>query len=255
MAPSSGMSRRRLLGSAAAGAAAAGAGLLLPATAWARPRPAALPPIDVQWSTDFSGGWDGWLDTPWNDLPQGAVKRPTVVASPTGTGSAARFHLDGGQERNESQPTAAQDINPGDSLFVGFTDYLEDGFPVGTSDWQVVLQFKNDSTGSPPIEIKVGDGQYYLDGNSGAWRYDIGPAVTGRAIDVTVRVAFSTDPAQSWIDAWYNGTQTVTAAQPKGSGTLYSGQSSYLKAGIYRDTGISQAGTRYLLGMSVGTPA
>jgi polysaccharide lyase-like protein len=227
---------------------ASGAGM-----ATAQPRD--VPPIDVQFATDFSGGWDGWQDTPWNDEPQGEVARPTVVDSPTGTGKAARFHLDGGQKRTESQPDAAQSINDGDTLVVAFTDYLEDGFPVDTDDWQVVMQFKNDGTGSPPCEIKVGHGQYYLDGNNGSWHYDIGPAVTGQPIDIAVQITFTADPATSVLNAWYDGTQSVTDEHPAGAGTLYSGLSSYLKTGIYRDTAIGDDGTRYMTSLVIGTPA
>lgn len=126
---------------------------------------------------------------------------------------------------------------------------------VGNDGWQVVTQFRNDSDGSPPCEIKVGHGQYYLDGNNGAWHNDIGPAVTGQPIDIAVRVTFSADPAASVMDAWYNGAQTVTGAHPKGAGTLYDGQSGYLKTGIYRSPAIGEAGTRYLNSLVIGTPA
>lgn len=119
----------------------------------------------------------------------------------------------------------------------------------------MVLQFKNDSTGTPPCEINVGNGQYYLDGNGGAWHYNIGPAVTGTPIDIAVQVTFSSSVGGSSMSAWYNGSQTVNNAQPAGSGTLYSGQTSYLKTGIYRDTAISDAGTRYLDSLVIGTPA
>lgn len=90
-----------------------------------------VPAITVIWSTDFSNGWGGWLDTPWNVQPQGEVQRPVIANSPTGTGQCGRFHLDGGQQRNESQPDAAQDIGEGDTLVVRFTDYLTPSPPIG----------------------------------------------------------------------------------------------------------------------------
>ncbi|MEH1163888.1 FG-GAP-like repeat-containing protein [Micromonospora sp. CPCC 205539] len=212
------------------------------------------PGMNILWSTDFSNGWSGWLDTPWNDQPQGVVSRPTVQPSPDGQGRAARFYLAGGQQRNESQPAAAQNITEGQTYIVRFTDYLPVGFPTTTNDWQVVMQFKNNSTGSPPIEIKIGHGKYYLDGNNGAWSYDIGDAVVGQATTITVRVKFSTNASVATMDAWHNGTQTVFGEHPRGAGTLYSGQSSYLKTGLYRSTGISQAGARYLKSLIIGTP-
>ncbi len=220
----------------------------------ASPAVAAEPGINVTWSTDFSNGWAGWLSTPWNDQPQGVVARPTVVNSPDGQGKAARFHLAGGQQRNESQPNAAQNITEGQTYIVRFTDYLPAGFPTATNDWQVIMQFKNASTGSPPVEIKIGHGKYFLDGNNGAWHYDIGDAVTGRPITITVRIKFSTNASVAVMDAWYNGNQTVFGQHPRGAGTLYSGQSSYLKTGIYRSTAISQAGTRYMKSLIIGTP-
>ncbi|MBV1852019.1 hypothetical protein [Catellatospora tritici] len=60
----------------------------------------------------------GWLDTPWNDQPQGAVARPTIQNAPDGQSKAARFYLAGGQQRNESQPTAAQNITEGQTHIV-----------------------------------------------------------------------------------------------------------------------------------------
>ncbi|WP_367124395.1 heparin lyase I family protein [Streptomyces phytohabitans] len=216
---------------------------------------APVPEIDVLWSTDFSDGWSGWLDTPWNDQPQGEVPRPVVVDAPTGQGRAGRFHLEGGQQRNESQPDAAQSIGEGDTLIVRFTDHLEDGFPVDTDAWQVVMQFKNEGEGSPPCEIKIGNGVYALDGDSGGWHVDIGPAETGRPIDITVRITFSADPATAVIDAWYGEEQTVTAYHPEGAGTLYDGLTSYLKTGLYRDPSIGEAGTRLLSSLVIGTPA
>ncbi|MEV0459965.1 FG-GAP-like repeat-containing protein [Catellatospora methionotrophica] len=215
---------------------------------------AAEPGMNVTWSTDFSNGWAGWLSTPWNDQPQGAVARPAVRPSPDGQGMAARFYLAGGQQRNESQPTAAQNITEGQTLIVRFTDYLPAGFPTATSDWQVVLQFKNASTGSPPVEIKIGHGKYYLDGNNGAWHYDIGDAVGGRSTTITVRIKFSVNAATAVVDAWHNGNQTVFGQHPKGAGTLYAGQSSYLKTGLYRSTAIGQAGERFMKSMIIGTP-
>ncbi|AJE80471.1 hypothetical protein SLNWT_0095 [Streptomyces albus] len=251
-------SRRRVLGYALALPAAvalAGTGAATAATRGPAKARAGVPDIDVQWSTDFSNGWEGWLDTPWNDQPQGEVPRPTVVDSPTAQGKAGRFHLEGGQQRNESQPDAAQNIGEGDTLIFQFTDYLEDGFPVDTDAWQVVMQFKNDGEGSPPCEIKVGNGVYALDGNSGGWHVDIGPAETGKPIDITVQITFSADPGKAVIDAWYAGEQTITGYHPDGAGTLYEGLSSYLKTGIYRDTSIGEAGTRFLTELVIGTPA
>ncbi|WP_165777538.1 heparin lyase I family protein [Amycolatopsis antarctica] len=256
-----GMSRRRALGVGLASAAVVPTLLSAGGHAWAassrapRQAPPGEPPMDVVWTTDFTNGWDGWEDTPWNDQPQGEVERPTVVASPLGQGQSGRFHLDGGQQRNESQPEAAQSIGEGDVLVVRFTDYLEEGFPVDTDDWQIVLQFKNDGEGSPPCEIKIGHGVYALDGNSGAWSHDIGPAITGEPVDIAVRIIFSADPAVAAMDAWHNGTQTLTGAKPEGAGTLYEGLGSYLKTGLYRDSAISEAGTRYLDSLTIGTPA
>lgn len=114
------LSRRQLLSYAAATAVAVPTAALLrgsnPAAAAPRTRSAAagVPAMNVIWSTDFSNGWNGWQDTPWNDQPQGAVSRPTVVTSPAKSGGyAGRFHLDGGQQRNESQPDGAQNISEG----------------------------------------------------------------------------------------------------------------------------------------------
>lgn len=254
------VTRRRVLKSAGAAAVIAPVAIIGSTHAFAdtsqrtgKPTAKGEPPMDVIWSTDFSNDWDGWEDTPWNDEPQGEVARPTIVDSPV-SGKCGRFYLDSGQKRNESEPSAGHSISEGDVLIVRFTDFLEDGFPIDTDSWQVILQFKNDGEGSPPCEIKIGNGKYSLDGNSGGWSHDIGPATTGEPIDIAVQIVFSADPNVATIDAWHNGTQTVTAAKPQGAGTLYEGTSSYIKTGIYRDSAIEGAGTRFLDTLTIGTP-
>lgn len=90
------------------------------------------------------------------------------------------------------------------------------------------------------------DGKFRLGGGFGRpggsrlFATDIGPAVTGRPVDIVVGIVFSSDPGKGRVDVWLDGAQKVAGFRPPG-GTLYPGKQSYWKVGLYRDTG--NAGT------------
>lgn len=131
---------------------------------------------------------------------------------------------------------------------------LDDAFPVGAKDWQVLAQWKGDGTGSPPLSLEVRDGQWML-----TWHQlpttpvgkpvAIGPARPGRN-DVIVAATFSTSRDGSPVSAWLNGTRTVDAA--KVAPTLYSGKATRLKVGLYRSASIGKAAGLTLAGFAAG---
>ena len=183
--------------------------------------------------------------TPWNTDD---AEDPVAVRSPDVPGrTAVAFTVPGGGTRSELEP-ATRGFREGDRAFFGLAIYLPEGFPTSTSDWQVVAQWKNTGDGSPPVSVKVQKGRFVLDGGAGInkmYQRDIGPAVAGTRSDLVLGITFSSDPDTASVDVWQDGKPVVSGYHPR-SGTLYSGDSSYLKVGLYRSSDISTEGTVYL---------
>jgi hypothetical protein len=231
----------------AATAAPHSAASVAPHTTTAAPTTSAAPPTvrddggKTLWSADFaSAGLKNFRSTPWNN--QGA-------SSPTVGGGQLNFSMPGGGKRSEVEPKFKA-LSEGDEYYFGFSVKLAPDFPVGTSDWQVITQFKNDGTGSPPLELKVQDGKFLIDGNSGGFSQVVGDATPGRWTHLALRVKFSASDGS--VSAWQDGVQKIADYAPP-SGTMYAGKSSYVKTGIYRDPSIGQAGKLSFGSWAIGT--
>jgi hypothetical protein len=262
---------RRLLGAAVGGLLVAGLVVGCSATDPAPPAPArpssssttAAPSADP--ATAPAPTWQlgtgpdllsGFRDTPYNDV---GAPAPVVVASPNVPGrQAVSFTVPGGGQRAELEPRVPS-IHDGDEAWYGFAWYLPPDFPVNTASWQVVAQWKNLGDGSPPVEVKIENGQFVLDGGAGGkhpaqnyFTQPIGPARAGAQTDIVVHLKFSSDPGQGTVDVWENGQQRITGFHPA-NGTRYDGEDSYLKTGIYRDTAIPQPATLILDDARIGS--
>ncbi len=218
-----------------------------PHTTTAAPTTSAAPPAvrddggKTLWSADFaSAGLKNFRSTPWNN--QGA-------SSPTLGGGLLNFSMPGGGKRSEVEPKFKA-LSEGDQYYFGFSVKLAPDFPVGTSDWQVITQFKNDGTGSPPLELKVQDGKFLIDGDSGGFSQVVGDATPGQWTHLVLKVRFSS--SNGTVSAWQDGVQKIADYAPP-SGTMYSGKSSYVKTGIYRDPSIGQAGKLSFGSWAIGT--
>ncbi len=193
------------------------------------------------WSADFaSAGMKNFKSTPWNN--QGA-------SSPTLAGGLLNVTMPGGGKRSEVEPDF-KGLSQGDEYYFGFSVKLAPDFPVTTSDWQVITQFKNDGTGSPPLELKVQDGKFLIDGDSGGFSQVVGDARPGQWTHLVLKVKFS--PSNGTVSAWQDGVQKIADYAPP-SGTMYAGKNSYVKTGIYRDPSIGQAGKLSFGSWAIGT--
>ncbi|MCD2192272.1 polysaccharide lyase [Actinomycetospora endophytica] len=194
--------------------------------------------------TDAATVLDTYRRTPWNTDD---ADDPKAVPSPDVPGrTAVAYTVPGGGTRSELEP-AYRSFREGDENWFGFALYLPKDFPVGTSDWQVVAQWKNSGDGSPPLSIQVHGGRFVLEGGEAIgehWQRDIGPAKAGARTDLVLRVHFSSDPGDGAVDVSMDGKQVVSDYHPKG-GTLYPDESSYLKTGLYRSSDIGDDGTVY----------
>ena len=214
------------------------------------PDPASVPaPL---WQASLSGPdpLANFRDTPYNN--DGAAA-PELVDAPGAAGrKALEFTVPGGGKRSEVEPNTDVYQEGGEAWF-GFAWFLPQDFPVGADGFQVVAQWKNAGEGSPPVEVKIGDGQFLLDGGAGGenpqqnyFSRPIGPARVGTQTDVVVHLVFSTDPTKAVVDVWMNGQQRIAGFHPPG-GTRYESADSYVKTGIYRDTAIPQSARLDLL--------
>lgn len=219
--------------------------------------------MTLLWNGNFeTGNFSQYQDNPWDHQPPQEV---TIVTSPVRVGGYAfRARINGtsenGQQRAELVPEW-RNIVEGDDLWVAFAVYLAPGFPT-TVAWQSIAQFKNTALGSPPLELDVESGQFYLsggydhpDGNrSMPYQQLGGGAVTGQWVDWLLHVKFSSNPTVGTVDIWRDGVQVLTAYKPPG-GTLYPSQESYVKMGIYRSPSLSTASipTLYMDEWKIGT--
>ena len=218
-----------------------------PHTTTAAPTTTTTPPAPhddggkTLWSADFaSAGMKNFKSTPWNN--DGA-------SSPKVGGGLLNVSMPGGGKRSEVEPNF-KSLSEGDQYYFGFSVKLAPDFPVNTSDWQVITQFKNDGTGSPPLELKVQNGKFVLDGDSGGFSQVVGDAKPGAWTHLVLKVKFSA--SDGTVSAWQDGVQKIADYAPP-SGTMYSGKDSYVKTGIYRDTSIGQAGKLAFGSWAIGT--
>jgi hypothetical protein len=193
-------------------------------------------------------------DTPWNFV---GAKQPTVVAATDLPGQKAlRFTMPGGAQRAEVEPNV-DNFTEGQDRYIRLTVRLAPGFPIDTDTWQLITQFKNEGTGSPPLELRIGKGNFILSGGAdapgGSKNFDktIAPAVVGKVTTLVLHVKFSSNSSTGVVDAWVDGQQKVSGYHPA-AGTLYRGDYSYWKLGLYRDRGIGTPATYELSDARLG---
>lgn len=222
------------------------------------------------YATRFAGGWsqytNGWTDSLQSATPIAATGVSAFVTgtameivlpannangTPTGTPGGTASAPSGNYQRCEIYPNTAGlgcvaadgDIHAGATGYFGLSILLGSSFPTTTSTWQVITQWKNDGSGSPPFELKIGNGYLYLDGNSGGWSHNVCPISPGGQYNIVIGATFTESASTSYMNAWVNGTQYVNNAQPVGQGLLYPGIGDYWKVGIYRDSAIQPGAT------------
>lgn len=254
--------RRSALGVAAV-AVLAGAAIASCAPA-PQPEPAPGPQPGQLWVGDVeTGDLSQFAETPWNTV----YALDPVVVSDGAYVREGHYSVgmtipgasdDGTDTRSELQPDVAP-IEPDDDLWFGFSTMLGEGFPVDQS-WQVIAQWKNKGTGSPPVSVTVADNQFFLQGGAGhpeepvIFEESLGRAAPGEWVDWTVHIRFSDDPQLGSIDVWRDGQQVLERFRPP-VGTMYpdeEGASSYFKLGYYRAASIAQSGTVYFDDVLIG---
>ena len=201
---------------------------------------AGAPGRDTGATWAMTSGLDGFKSTPWNN--EGATD-PTAAASPTAPGrTAVKFEMPGGGKRTEAEPDVPN-FSDGETAFVGYSGTFAEGFPVDTGDWQLIVQFKQPGTGSPPLAVEVGNSQLRL-ANNGTGQKDFCPVRAGAPFSFRLKITFG-----GAIDAWCGGRQTLSGYRTPSPNVA---GSAYLKTGIYRNPGISGDSTLFLDDLKIG---
>ena len=209
------------------------------------------PPTDLLAQLGFeSGDLSGW-----QLIQRTSADRIRVVDSPVRSGSrAARFEVrsgddfGGGGARSEIGYTENM-ASEGEVRTYSWSTFVPEDYP-SVDKWQDILQWKNEGTGSPPLQMKIEGEQIGLSGGPQVnWRWPWKRSLErGRWLDFKVRTMWSSDPQVGWVEAWYEGEKVL---ERHSMATLYPGLKNYLKMGLYRDSSISQTGVIFHDGLTI----
>lgn len=201
------------------------------------------PPQEVLLSEDFqSGAFSAW------DLRQSAAPdRISLVSSPESQEDrVARFEVRGG-DRWMGERDARAEIgwtgryaSEGDLMTYRWSTRFDRSFPT-SAEFQDVTQWKNEGTGSPPLQIKVEDEEVALQAGEQAnyaklWRT---PLERERWMDFELRVLWSEDPRRGWVELDRDGAAVLRRTE---FATLFEGDRNYFKLGLYRSADIGPTG-------------
>lgn len=212
--------------------------------------PAAIPHIttgpQLYFTSDFEDGFADWGICQNKDINGGcsgldpkseSLQIIPRTDAPEGS-KAARFVVDDGDttefggERSElSDDNAGATVHEGDERWYEWSMRVASNFPEPKGDWFIVMQWHGDH-GSPPLAIDLSKGTVDIGGDGvDAPRKTIGPIRRGEWVNYVMHVRFSQQADKGFVEAWENGHQSVQ----KASRATMTGDTNYLKMGIYRD--------------------
>ncbi|MCY1039887.1 heparin lyase I family protein [Corallococcus sp. bb12-1] len=108
--------------------------------------------------------------------------------------------------------------------------------------WQLFTQWHHDGCcGSPPVEFFVKGEVIRLTVNDSGTVWST-PLKRGVWHEFIFHAKWSPDASVGFVELWHNGKQVLNKTKAK---TMYAGQNSYLKLGLYRDDSIKPVGVVY----------
>jgi hypothetical protein len=199
----------------------------------------------VVWRGDFETG----NRSQWDSTQMVSSDRLAVVSSPVREGRYALKAtvrqgddpIDASGNRNELVKMTRE--KAGDEFFYRWSTMFASDFP-SVKTWQLFTQWHHDGCcGSPPVEFYVNGETVALrvGGSSGSVVWSA-PLVRARWQDFIFHVKWSPDARVGFIELYHNGHLVVSKRY---MATMYSGTTHYLKAGLYRNSTISQVGVVY----------
>ena len=214
-----------------------------------RPTVDPSPPTDLLAQLGFESG-----DlSSWQLVQRASEDRIRVVDSPVSAGSrAARFEVRAGDDVGGARAEIGYTNNmasEGEVRTYSWSTFVPEDYP-SVDKWQDILQWKNEGTGSPPLQMKIEGEQIGLSGGPQVnWRWPWKRSLErGKWLDFKVRTMWSSDPQVGWVEAWYEGEKVL---ERHSMATLYPGLKNYLKMGLYRDSSISQTGVIFHDGLTI----
>jgi hypothetical protein len=197
----------------------------------------------VVWRGDFESG----DRTQWSSTQMVSADRLQVVSSPARQGShAIKVTVRQGDNPisasgNRNELVRMTNEKEGDEYFYKWSTMFASDFP-SAKTWQLFTQWHHSgSSGSPPVEFYVNGETIYLRlrGSDVVWTT---PLVRGQWLDFVFHVKWSSKSSTGFVELYYRGNLVL----PKLYGaTLYSGQTNYLKVGLYRNSTIAPVGVVY----------
>lgn len=217
----------------------------------------------VIWKGDFETG--NWSQFSSNRHVVNKPGRLTLVSNPVAQGKyAAKFVVMNGDDPINASGDRAELVAPssvweveGQERWYRWQTMFASDFPTITKGWQIFLQWHHESLygGSPPLAFNVVDDTMSVSiaskvKNDVYRRFNLGRLKRGVWRDFVFHVKWSSNPSVGFIELYIDGQLAIPKTYIY---TMYSGSKNYMKMGLYRSSGISQAGTLWHDGMTVGT--
>jgi hypothetical protein len=141
----------------------------------------------------------------------------------------------------------------GDEFYYRWLSYFPADFPAPDT-WQLFVQWHQmDGGGSPPVEFVVRDEHFELVTNSSSGTRTVqwtAPFVRGRWVEFIFHIKWSAKASSGFIELYLDGKLVLAR---RAAATLHSGQTNYLKAGLYRNESIQPTASLYLDGFVQAT--
>jgi hypothetical protein len=197
----------------------------------------------VVWRGDFETG----DRSQWSKTQMVSSDRLQVVSSPTRQGShAIKVTVKQGDNPisasgNRNELVRMTNEKEGDEYYYRWSTMFASDYP-SAKTWQLFTQWHHSGdSGSPPVEFYVNGETIYLrvNGSTVVWST---PLVRGQWQDFIFHVKWSSNPGVGFVELYRNGQLVLPK---RNAATLYSGQTNYLKVGLYRNSTIAPVGVVY----------
>jgi hypothetical protein len=206
---------------------------------WAKQTVAADNRIQISGSPVSQGQYSYRVELQPGDNPSGC--RATLASGMTSQRGWSPAHL----------------IKNGDEAYYGFSIYLPSDTFKKLDKWRLLLQFKGQNSGSPPIALNVSNDTWLLNSrptvkssNLHIWK---APVIKDAWEKFMMHVKWSTDPKVGFIELYYNG-QLVLPQLYTSTIHVKDGKpvTNFVALGIYRDSSISVTDVVYHDGFVAG---
>lgn len=206
----------------------------------------------------------------WAKQTVAADGRITIVDHPVSQGSKSyRVELRQGDNPSGCRATVASGmtsqkgwspvhlIKNGDEAFYGLSVFLPSDSFKTVDKWRLVLQFKGNHTGSPPVSLNVKGDHWLLNnrptsssGEKHLWQHAFRYNEWEKFM---MHIKWSTDPKVGFVELMYNG-QVVLPKFFTSNVHVYNGQPvvNFVAMGIYRDASIATTDVIYHDGFVAG---